>query len=99
MGANTAKERSSKPLAYLKAWAKTGDDPRTPFKAGTRVFQIVLEKAGLTIDQIDLFEVHEAFASQCLYNIKTLGFQNLWDRINVNGSGFRSVILWEPFWR
>jgi acetyl-CoA C-acetyltransferase len=88
MGESTVKKRGLKPLAYLKAWAKTADDPRTTYKAGTRAFRMVLEKAGLSLDQIDLFEVHEAFATQCLYNIKTLGIpESRWDRINVNGSG------------
>lgn len=88
MGENTAQKRGLKPLAYLKAWSRTADDPRTPFKAGTRAFKMLLEKTGLALDQIDLFEVHEAFASQCLYNIKTVGIpESMWDRINVNGSG------------
>lgn len=88
MSENTAKERGLKPLAYLKAWAKAADDPRNPPKAGNKAFKMVLEKAGLTVDQIDLFEIQEAFAAQCLYNIKSLGIpESHYDRINVNGSG------------
>lgn len=83
-----AKELGVEPLAYLKAWAKAADDPWAPPKAGTRAFKMALEKAGLTVRDIDLFEIQEAFASQCLYNIKTLGVpEELYDRINVNGSG------------
>jgi len=47
-----------------------------------------LGKAGLSVLDIDLFEIQEAFASQCLYNIKSLGIpEDRYDRINVNGSG------------
>lgn len=88
MGESTVKERGLEPLAYLKAWAKAADDPRNPPKAGNKAFKTVLEKAGLTIDQIDLFEIQEAFAAQCLYNIKSLNIPlDHYDRINVNGSG------------
>ncbi len=88
MSESTARKRGLQPLAYLKAWTKTADDPRYTYRAGTRAFRMLLEKTGLTVDQIDLYEMHEAFATQCLYNIKTLGIpENRWDRINVNGSG------------
>ena len=88
MDERTAKERGLEPLAYLKAWAKAADDPRNPPRAGNKAFKLVLEKAGLTIDQIDLFEIQEAFASQRLYNIKSLRIpESHYDRINVNGSG------------
>jgi acetyl-CoA C-acetyltransferase len=88
MGESTARERGLEPLAYLKAWAKAADDPRNPPKAGNRAFMQVLEKAGLSVDQIDLFEIQEAFASQCLYNIKSIGVPlDHYDRVNVNGSG------------
>jgi acetyl-CoA C-acetyltransferase len=88
MGESTAKSRGLAPLAYLKAWAKAADDPRVPPHAGTRAFKMVLEKAGLSVEQLDLIEMHEAFASQCLYNIRMLGIpESLYDRINVNGSG------------
>jgi acetyl-CoA C-acetyltransferase len=88
MSESDAKARGLQPLAYLKAWAKAADDPRNPPKAGNKAFKLVLEKAGLTIDQIDLFEIQEAFAAQCLYNIRSLNIPlDHYDRINVNGSG------------
>jgi acetyl-CoA C-acetyltransferase len=88
MGESTVRERGRQPLAYLKAWVKAADDPMFPPKAGARAFKMALEKAGLGVEQIDLYEIHEAFASQCLYNIKMLGVpEDRWDRINVNGSG------------
>ncbi len=42
-------------------------------------------KAGLTIDDIDLFEINEAFAAQCLACQKTLGIPD--EKLNVNGGG------------
>jgi acetyl-CoA C-acetyltransferase len=88
MGETSARERGLRPLAYLKTWVKAADDPMFPPKAGARAFKMVLEKAGLTVGEIDLYEIHEAFASQCLYNIKALGIpEERLDRINVNGSG------------
>jgi acetyl-CoA C-acetyltransferase len=88
MSESTAKKRGLQPLAYLKAWAKAADDPRNPPKAGNKAFTLVLEKAGLKIEDIDVFEIQEAFAAQCLYNIKTLGIPPAhYDRVNVNGSG------------
>ena len=50
-----------------------------------------LKKAQLTIDQIDLIEMHEAFAVQALANGKALGWD--WDRVNVNGG---AVALGHP---
>ena len=83
-----AKELGVEPLAYLKSFAVAADDPWCPPKAGTKAFKKALEKAGLTVEQIDVFEIQEAFAAQCLYNIRTVGVpEELYDRINVNGSG------------
>jgi acetyl-CoA C-acetyltransferase len=88
MKESAAKKRGLQPLAYLKAWAKAADDPRNPPKAGNKAFKLVLEKAGLKIEDIDVFEIQEAFAAQCLYNIKSLNIPlDHYDRINMNGSG------------
>ncbi len=45
----------------------------------------VLEQAGLTIDDIDIYEINEAFASQALYSIRELGLEKHMDRINIHG--------------
>ena len=48
---------------------------------------MALKKAGLTVQQIDLIEVHEAFAAQALANLRELGItEKEYDRVNVNGS-------------
>ena len=88
MGESEVKRRGIKPLAWLKEWHHCGDDPRIPPKAGTKAFKAVLEKAGVKIEDVDLFEIQEAFAAQCLYNIRTVGVPlDHYNRINVNGSG------------
>ncbi len=88
MTESKAKSMGLQPLAYLKAWGRSADDPWNPPKAGTKAFKKALEKAGITVEQVDLFEIQEAFAAQCLYNIKTLGIpESMYDRVNVNGSG------------
>ncbi|UCB42322.1 MAG: hypothetical protein JSV77_07600 [Dehalococcoidales bacterium] len=64
-----------------------GADPRYAWKSVTAAVEKALKKANLTIDQIDLIEIHEAFAAQALANFKELGLtENDHDRINVNGS-------------
>ncbi len=45
----------------------------------------VLEQAGLSIDDIDIYEINEAFASQALYCIRELGIEKYMDRINIHG--------------
>lgn len=45
----------------------------------------VLEQAGLTIEDIDIYEINEAFASQALYSIRELGLDKYMDRINIHG--------------
>ncbi|THB77941.1 MAG: thiolase family protein [Desulfobacteraceae bacterium] len=44
-----------------------------------------LETAGLSIDDIDIYEINEAFASQALYSIREIGLDNYMDRINIHG--------------
>ena len=56
-------------------------------EAATVAAKKVLEKAKLTIDQMELIEIHEAFAAQTLANMKELGLgEKDYDRVNVNGS-------------
>jgi acetyl-CoA C-acetyltransferase len=83
MTAEEAQKRGLKPLARIKAWSHAGVAPEImgtgPIPATTKV----LEKAGWTIDELDLIESNEAFAAQALAVNKELG----WDveKINVNG--------------
>ena len=76
------------PLATLKSFAVVGDDPRRAYKTVPVAVQKALEKAGLTIDQMDLIEIQEAFAAQVLADLKEMGIQpDDYDKVNVNGSG------------
>ncbi|MGQ9646315.1 MAG: hypothetical protein ACUVWO_07245 [Thermodesulfobacteriota bacterium] len=82
-----AKELSLEPLGTLRAFAFSGADPRSTWKAASLAATMPLKKAGLTIGQIDLIEIYEAFAAQTLANMKELGLADKdYDRVNVNGS-------------
>ncbi len=87
MSEDKATELNIKPMAYLRSFALSGVDPRYTWKALSLAVNEALEKAGLTLDQIDLIEIHEAFAAQVLANFRELGIRrNNYERINVNGS-------------
>ncbi len=76
-----------KPLAFVKAFAFVGADPCLAYKATPLAVRAVLNKTGLKMEDIDLIEIHEAFAAQTLANFRELGItENDYDRINVNGS-------------
>lgn len=82
-----AKEIGVEPMGYLKAYVQSGADPRYTWKAVPVAVNKALKKAGLTLDQIDLIELHEAFAVQALANLRELGItEKDYDKVNVNGS-------------
>ena len=72
-------------LARIKAVETTGVRPEVMGIGPISASQKALEKAGLAVDDIDLFEINEAFAAQCLACQKTLGIPD--EKLNVNGSG------------
>jgi len=87
----TSKERADelkvKPKAYLRAFTFSGADPRYAYKSAPAAINLALKKTGLSLDQIDLIELHEAFAAQALANLKELGVaEKDYDKVNVNGS-------------
>jgi len=84
-----AKELGMEPLAYFKSFAVAGADPTRTWEAVPLAVNKALKKAGLTIDQIDLIEVQEAFAGQTLADIKEMGIsdEDCERKVNVNGSG------------
>ena len=71
------------PLARLTQWASVGVDPALMGMGPVPVTRKVLERAKLTLDDVDLIEVNEAFAAQYLSVEKELGLDR--DRVNVNG--------------
>ncbi len=71
------------PLARLTHWASVGVEPTLMGMGPSPATRLVLEKAGLSLADIDLIEVNEAFAAQYLSVEKDLGLDR--DRVNVNG--------------
>jgi acetyl-CoA C-acetyltransferase len=78
-----AKSKGMKPRARVVAIANVGDDPTLMLNAPVPAARKVLAKAGLTIDDIDLFEVNEAFAVVTEKFIRDLKIDR--EKINVNG--------------
>src|SRR5262249_39925225 len=81
--ARAAERLGTKPLARVVAYATSGIAPRNIFVAPVRAVRQVLEKAKLSIKDIDLFEINEAFAAQMLACDKELQLDE--SRVNVNG--------------
>lgn len=80
-----AKELGTPILARIVSTATTGVSPDLMGIGPISATRKALAKAGLTVEDIGLFEINEAFASQCLACQKTLGISS--DRLNVNGGG------------
>lgn len=79
----TARERGWKPLGRIVAWATAGVEPRVMGIGPVPASRKALQRAGLTLEQMDLIEVNEAFAAQYLAVEKALGLNR--DKTNVNG--------------
>ncbi len=79
------KNHSLKPLARIVSSAIVGVEPRIMGIGPVEASQKALKKAGLTLDQIDIIELNEAFAAQSLSCIRSLGLQDDDSRINPNG--------------
>jgi len=87
MSEEKARELNIKPMAYIRNFAFSGADPRYTWKSASTAVDMALKKAELTLDQIDLIELHEAFAAQALANFRELGItEKDYDKVNVNGS-------------
>jgi len=84
-----AKEIGVEPMAYLKSFAVAAADPTLTYPSVPAAVNKALGKAGLTLSQIDLIEIQEAFACQALADARLMGVpEEDFDRkINVNGSG------------
>lgn len=78
-----AEELGLKPLARFVAFSQVGSDPVMMLTGPIPATRKVLQKAGLSTDDIDLYEVNEAFAPVCLAWQEELGVGS--DRLNVNG--------------
>lgn len=83
MSADKAAELGIKPLAKIVSYASAGVDPSIMGIGPVPASKKALEKAGLTIDDMDLYEANEAFAAQSVAVGKDLGFDP--EKLNVNG--------------
>ncbi len=80
-----AESNGYSPLGRLVAYSHAGVEPRIMGMGPVPAVRTVLERSGLTVDDIDVFEVNEAFAAQALAVIRELGLPP--ERTNPNGSG------------
>jgi acetyl-CoA C-acetyltransferase len=83
MSSSRAAEMGLKPLATITAHAVSGVEPRWVMMAPVSGVRRVLEKAGWTADEVDLFELNEAFSVQALAVSRELGLPL--SKVNVNG--------------
>jgi acetyl-CoA acyltransferase len=83
MAADKAKDQGKKVRAYFRGFAVAGVPPAIMGIGPVPAVRKLLAKMGLAVDQIDLFEVNEAFASQAIYCVRELGLPPA--RVNVNG--------------
>jgi acetyl-CoA acetyltransferase family protein len=81
--AANAAQQGKKPLAHVRNWSYVGVEPATMGFGPAPAIRKVLERAGLALDQIDLFEINEAFAGQYLAVEKDLDLDR--EKVNVNG--------------
>jgi len=83
MSLDDAEKRDLKPLGRIVTWGIAGVDPKIMGSGPVPATRIALKKAGLTLDDIDVIELNEAFAAQCLAVEKELGLDP--NKVNVNG--------------
>src|SRR5437763_205556 len=83
MSLEQAQKRNLKPLGRIVSWGIAGVEPKLMGRGPVPATKIALQKAGVTLEHLDLIEVNEAFAAQYLSVEKELGLDR--DKVNVNG--------------
>ena len=83
MTSDEAKKRNIEKLVSIKSWASCGVDPALMGTGPIPSTKKALDLAGWTIEDVDLFEINEAFAAQSLAVMKTLSIPS--EKVNVNG--------------
>lgn len=83
MSEDKAKELGLKPLAYIKGYADAAQEPKWFTTAPAKALPKALDRAGVSLEDIDYFEFNEAFSVVGLANMKILGLQD--SNVNVNG--------------
>src|SRR5215207_3889779 len=92
MEAAEAERRGLRPMGAFRGWAVAGCEPDEMGIGPVFAVPRLLERHGLTVDDIDLWELNEAFASQCLYLRVRVGIAT--EKYNVNGG---SIAVGHPF--
>ena len=84
-----ARELGVDPMACFRSCAVAGADPTLTYPAVPASVDKALDKAGITIDEVDIIEIQEAFAVQALADARMMGIKqdDFYKKINVNGSG------------
>jgi acetyl-CoA C-acetyltransferase len=82
-----AAELGLTPMGRLRSWAVAGVPPATMGIGPVPSTRRALERAGLTLEDIDLIELNEAFAAQVLAVLREWDLHDAMERVNVNGSG------------
>ncbi|KZS46443.1 acetyl-CoA acetyltransferase [Paenibacillus glucanolyticus] len=83
MSREKAEELGLTPLATFRSFALAGVEPQIMGVGPVEAIPKALRMAGIELDQVDVFEINEAFASQCLHIIRALGIDE--SKVNVNG--------------
>ncbi|WP_440881702.1 acetyl-CoA C-acyltransferase [Tenacibaculum sp. C7A-26P2] len=83
MSVDKAKELGIKPLAKIKSYADAAHDPKWFTTAPAKALPKALDKAGISLDDVDFFELNEAFSVVGLANMKILNLES--NKVNVNG--------------
>ncbi|CAN9507846.1 unnamed protein product [Ophioblennius macclurei] len=83
MSQSEAAKRGLKPLGTIVSWAQAGLDPSIMGTGPIPAIKKAVEKASWQLDQVDLFEINEAFAAQSIAVVKELGLNA--DKVNVSG--------------
>src|SRR5207247_2370795 len=92
MSDTRARDLGITPLARVVASGVTGLNPEIMGLGPIEACRQALGRAGMTIDDVDLVEINEAFAAQVIPSARHLGIE--WDKLNVNGG---SIALGHPF--
>ena len=85
--AEKAAELGLTPIARLVGWAAAGVPPRTMGIGPVPATAKVMARTGLSLDDMDLIELNEAFAAQALAVLREWKLPDELERVNVNGSG------------
>ncbi|MBL8116411.1 MAG: acetyl-CoA C-acyltransferase [Anaerolineae bacterium] len=83
-----AENRQHQPIARIAGYGQAAVDPKWIFYAPVKAIPLALERAGWTMQDVDLFELNEAFAAQVLADVEGLkrdGYELPREKLNVNG--------------